>query len=313
MQDWRQHKSNCTVIKKRYDLWKEDKSNVLPDRNVLDTKEGPCAICLEETIANPVSLPCGHEFCFECIGEYQHSANSDKATSCPHCRGEIPNVAKKAFERNTLYTNRALNSPKGSGEQKKYAKLALAEYDAAVKLFNEEDGGVEHLRSMLLRSMMAAMTGQPEETIKITNKTLSMSDKHLGFLNFEQVTQVKNVQAEAYSELGKWKDAGKIYTSIYEEYMRRRKRPFGNIFAGLTRALYMGKEYDKAVKIGLSGTTSEQRCYSEIHKYLALSQKALGDIGEAKITMKRAILYEERWNKDNLEKNKQLLRELNNH
>ena len=49
-----------------------------------------------------------------------------------------------------------------------------------------------------------------------------------------------------------------------------------------------------------------------VHEYVALSRKANGDIDEAKKTMSQAILYEHHWDEDNLQKNKQLLPELNN-
>ena len=51
VQHWKQHKSECTFIKEKYDDWKKDMSESLPDTTSLDTKEGPCAICLEETIS----------------------------------------------------------------------------------------------------------------------------------------------------------------------------------------------------------------------------------------------------------------------
>jgi len=300
-------------------MWKEDSSNVLPDSNIHETKEGPCAICLEETITNPISLPCGHEFCFECIGGYQYSPTSDNPSSCPYCRGDIPNVVKKSLDRNMLYFKRAMQSPKGSEEQKKYARLAVAEYDTAEKVFNvkgkgnnKADNGEMDVGGMFMRSVVVAMTGQPEETIKITNKTLSLNEKHPGYMELYQVHEVKNSQAKAYSELGKWEEADKIYTSIFKECMRRNKVPNGNIIVEMCRALYMTKKYDKAIEMG----TMVTKCYRStpgIHKYLALSQKALGSIDEAKKIMHRAILYEENWNKDNLEQNKKLLRELNSH
>jgi len=226
VQDWKRHKQTCSLLKKQHDLWKEDRSNVLPDSNILDAKEGPCAICLEETISNPVSLPCGHEFCFECIGEYQFSPNSDNPSSCPYCRGEIPNVVKKSLDINLLYTKRAMHSRKGSAEQKKYARLALAEYNTAEKIFNvkgkgnnEADNGEMDVGVMFMRSVVGAMAGQPEETIKITNKTLSLNDRYPGHMEYYQVQEVRHLQAEAYSELGKWEEAEKIYTSIYRELL----------------------------------------------------------------------------------------------
>ena len=72
------------------------RSNKLPETTTLETKEGPCAICLEETITNPVVMPCGHAFCFACVGHYQKSSTSKEAL-CPYCRGEIPDVVDKAF------------------------------------------------------------------------------------------------------------------------------------------------------------------------------------------------------------------------
>ena len=75
MQHWKQHKPNCTWIKEHYVKCKEDMSKVLPDSSALDSKEGPCAICLEETITNPVILPCGHAFAFhvsEIISNHLH-------------------------------------------------------------------------------------------------------------------------------------------------------------------------------------------------------------------------------------------------
>ena len=131
VQHWKQHKSACTIIKTEHNKWKEAMNNVLPDATVNDTKEGPCAICLEETITNPVVLPCGHAFCFACVGNYQCSSTSKEGASCPYCRGEIPEVTQRAMERAILYSKRAiLSSANNSEEKKKHAKLALAEIDS---------------------------------------------------------------------------------------------------------------------------------------------------------------------------------------
>ena len=79
----------------------------------------------------------------------------------------------------------------------------------------------------------------------------------------------------------------------------------------LSRALYEMGKYDDA--INRASTLIELGCYHPgSHKYLALSQRAKGNIDEAKKTLSRAILYEWHWEMDNLQNNKQLLRELNN-
>ena len=40
----------------------------IPDVGPTDKIDGPCVICLEDTVTNPVTLECGHVFCFGCIG-----------------------------------------------------------------------------------------------------------------------------------------------------------------------------------------------------------------------------------------------------
>ncbi|KAJ8002065.1 hypothetical protein DPEC_G00175930 [Dallia pectoralis] len=45
-----------------------------------------CSLCLE-VFSEPVSVPCGHNFCKACINEYWDSTNLCK---CPLCRKDFP-------------------------------------------------------------------------------------------------------------------------------------------------------------------------------------------------------------------------------
>ena len=42
-----------------------------------------CAVCLE-IMVEPITLPCGHNFCYSCLDQYFNESNT-----CPLCRGEI--------------------------------------------------------------------------------------------------------------------------------------------------------------------------------------------------------------------------------
>ena len=312
VQHWKQHKSTCTKIKKLHDMWKEDKSKVLPDGSALDTKEGPCAICLEETITNPVVLPCGHAFCFSCVGNYQQSSTSKEGASCPYCRGEIPDVVEKAVDRATLYGDRAHSSSKGSEKQKKYAKLAFAEFESLMELIDPEDEDKEgQINVLYARVVMISIAGQPEEAIAVTKEFLVLNEKYPGILSFDDIVQAKCYQAEAYSDCGKWKDAIKIYKSLIGECKQRGKNAIPMDVIGYSQALYELRKYDDAMEVG-NIAIELNRSLPGVHKYVALSQKANGDIDAAAKTMSRAILYEEHWDMDNLQKNKELLWELNN-
>ena len=292
----------------QYETWKERMNNVLPDNTALDTKEGPCAICLEETITNPVVLPCGHVFCFGCVGGYQCSSDSEE---CPYCRGEIPDVFDNAAERLKLYCKRAFASSKSSEEQKKYAQLAVAEIDAFMELLNPEDKNKEAYMNMLhTKAMMTAMTGQPEDSIKITDEILSLNESHPGIFDPAKVKQTKRFQAAAYVALGKWEEAGKIYKALYKACLQRGEYN-ALVLMGLARTKYELGKYDEAIEYSNIAIEAFRQCPG-VHKYVALSQKAKGDIDEAKKTMSRAILYETHFDKDNMQKNKELLQEMNN-
>ena len=283
-------------------------SNTLPDGTPLDTKEGPCAICLEETIINPVVLPCGHAFCFSCVGHYQKS-NSKKGASCPYCRGEIPNVGVKAMERALLYGKRAHALPKGSEERKKYAKLALAELDSLIDLYEDKELHTNKLRYLYTKVTIIHLTDQPEETIAVTKELLMLNEKHPGRLVLDRVEFTKRSLADAYVALGKWKEAEKIYKALYDTILQRGAHDV-MVQMGLAQTKYELGKYDEAIEIGKSGIDMN-RCCPGVHKFVSLSQKAKGNISEAKKTMSRAILYEKHWDKDNVQANKDLLRELN--
>ena len=282
----------------------------LPDSSALDTKEGPCAICLEETITNPVVLPCGHVFCFSCVGKYQWASESGKA-SCPYCRGEIPDMVERASERGNLYMGRAFTSPGGSEEQKKYAKLALAEQESCNEYFSQFSREDFSIMLLYFRAAMMTMTDQPEETIKITKEVLSLNEIHPGVLSVVKVLSMRHGLAKAYEACGKWKDALGIYVSMYNEDMQRGETPYSRLFLSLCRVMYEIHDYDTAIKMGKLAIM-QNRELPGVHKYVALSHKAQGNVEEAKQLISRAILYEEHWNKDNLRQNKQVLKELSN-
>ncbi|XP_038662254.1 tripartite motif-containing protein 16-like [Scyliorhinus canicula] len=48
-----------------------------------------CAICLE-LFTDPVTIPCGHNFCMECIKSYWDKEVHMKSDSCPNCRASFP-------------------------------------------------------------------------------------------------------------------------------------------------------------------------------------------------------------------------------
>ena len=179
--------------------------------------------------------------------------------------------------------------------------------DAVMEIFDLEVKE-NYMNMLFLRAAMLSMVEQPE-AITVTEELLLLNEKHPGILDFGDVSRVKHWNAQAYSDCGKWKDAVKSCKSLIREHEQHGGYPYALVFIDYSRALYELRKYDEAIEVGNMGI-KVRRYQSGVHKYVALSQKANGDIDEAKMTMARAILYEYHWDEDNLQKNKQMLREL---
>ncbi|GCB59782.1 hypothetical protein scyTo_0014015 [Scyliorhinus torazame] len=58
-----------------------------------------CAICLD-LFKNPATIPCGHNFCLECIGRFWDQQFSIGAYSCPQCRKSF--IPRPLLHRNII-------------------------------------------------------------------------------------------------------------------------------------------------------------------------------------------------------------------
>ena len=70
------------------------------------------------------------------------------------------------------------------------------------------------------------------------------------------------------------------------------------MFMGMSRCMYHLKNYEFAIQLG-EAAIEMNRHFPQVHKYVALSQKASGDIEGAIRTMARAVNYETPWDEAN--------------
>jgi len=119
-------------------------------------------------------------------------------------------------------------------------------------------------------------------------------------------------QAEyIYQDRGQWESAAETYKGLLmseEMYFASSPPQQRRVWMGLCRCFYEMGDYEKAVAAG-SAALEMNRHFPQAHKYVALAQKASGDLEAAKATMTRAVLYEAPWDEANLEANKKLLKE----
>ncbi|XP_052441545.1 putative tripartite motif-containing protein 61, partial [Carassius gibelio] len=59
-----------------------------------------CPICMD-LLRDPVTIPCGHNYCMECIKSYWEQKSQKKLCSCPECRQTFS--PRPALNKNTLF------------------------------------------------------------------------------------------------------------------------------------------------------------------------------------------------------------------
>ena len=335
-QDWKNvHKQRCVPMgehRKRCEAHGKD----VPDSKMAGIiTEGPCVICLEETITSPVVLDCSHVFCYKCLDKYQQTrvtkfltergadVNSLGAmgrssllsagsllgdpnikSKCPYCREEMPDLRMEAVKRSTLYGERMFKLPFGSDERKKCLELAVSGLDAILKSDKGDLIALKCKAKLLIED-------DPETAVSILEKILLIVEQTFNktvFNYWDTVFDIKLHLAKAYQSLEEWKKSINVYTSILGHSICGHEILY-EVRMGMSRNFYEIGAYEKSIKCGNSAIET-CRVNKRVHKYVALSQKAKGDIDGAKKTLSRAVLYEEPWDEENLKDNLQMLNEL---
>ena len=129
-----------------------------------------------------------------------------------------------------------------------------------------------------------------------------------------ELLETKLKLAAAHQAAGEWDAANVLYMAIVggmgDNPMYGGLRLQLRLWMGMTRTFYEMGAYERAIKGSGGMAVAMNRHYPGVHKYVALSEKASGDLGAAVKTMSRAVLYEAPWDLENLANNRALLCEL---
>ncbi|CAJ1964279.1 unnamed protein product [Cylindrotheca closterium] len=120
------------------------------------------------------------------------------------------------------------------------------------------------------------------------------------------------LQAECiHQEDGNWDTAIELYKQILGNFEQHQASPpeWRRVWMGLSRCFFELGDYDMSIHAG-TAALEMNRHFPQAHKYVALAQKASGDVEGAKATLSRAILYETPWDDDNIQSNKRLWQEM---
>ncbi|XP_043120659.1 tripartite motif-containing protein 16 isoform X2 [Puntigrus tetrazona] len=91
----------------------------------VDKEQFCCSVCLE-VLWEPVTIPCGHSYCMECIKGYWRKCESKEEYSCPQCRRTFN--PKPALCRNTMLAD-IVEKLRRTGVQEAAGKAADVDCD----------------------------------------------------------------------------------------------------------------------------------------------------------------------------------------
>ena len=150
---------------------------------------------------------------------------------------------------------------------------------------------------------MKTLPVEQMEEYKTTNNTLNML-----LFSFDIFAKM----GEAQEMMENWEAAKLIYFEMMQnmdDHNSATPPQQRMMYMGLCRCFYYLGECDKALAAG-DAALQMNRHFPFVHQYIALAQKAMGDLQAAKETMARALIYEAPWDDQHYERVLELYREI---
>ncbi|CAJ1960334.1 unnamed protein product [Cylindrotheca closterium] len=170
----------------------------------------------------------------------------------------------------------------------------------------------EEFNSMVKQGEALTAQGKEDEAEEVLQKLDEYKAKRntLSLLNFSFDVYAMLARAEEMME--NWEAAKLMYFAMMEnmtDHTTATPPQQREMYMGMCRVAYHLKRYDKALAAG-EVVLEMNRHFPFCHKYIALSQKAMGDMDAAKVTMARALVYEAPWDDQHHEQVLELYREI---
>jgi hypothetical protein len=160
--------------------------------------------------------------------------------------------------------------------------------------------------TLYIKAQLMVMDGRyGQEAIEAAKKFKEMDDSTktnfvFGLMKSNFAPTI--VLAGAHETAEEWKEAmhlyATLYGNIYDSEPNATPPEQRKIIMGMSRCFYELGIYEHSVELGLAAVEMN-RHFPGVHKYIALSEKARGNIDEAVKIASRAVLYEAPWNEHN--------------
>ena len=338
---WKEHREDCRDVNGMWRLAFPTACTTPQEATNTD-----CAICLSETIVNPLVLDCRHAFCFSCLSKYQERTSKYRHRfQCPLCRN--PNAQDAPLDHIVLLVSRAHKMEPGWEEEREHR------FQEALDLLAKAmESDANDLRMLNLQAEILLLKGDPDQAVDVLHTLFVLNrqgaeyarvlteklDRHdeLSFAGRDDEAEqlLKEIQvynqthdvtctneieiqlllAQAHEAKSDWDAAVDVYVGMSDFYggpskdVRQRELQ-RKLFMCISEAFYNTGDYDKAIDGGDSAIEMNRQ-FPGVHKYVALSHKRKGNLEEAQTVMNRAVLYETPWDDSNRQQNYDLWKDL---
>jgi len=296
--DWKEHKKVCNALANESVVFQAKESRVAGyvDSSMQAT-HSECAICLEGINERPLALPCQHVFCQPCLMEHQKYLGV--GVSCPLCRAQLPEgLYQYVYANASLFVIMANRKP---NQKEHFCALARKE----LKAFEDKE-----LTSPEIRTVDAELLFLEEKYEEAIATSRSIISSPIQPVEPVECANLRNI-IKAYMRLRRFNDAMKYIKDLFKiaddpvKYMYDVRF----LFHHASECMYELGSYNESINFGNAAMESN-RHYQDVHRWIALSQKALGQWDEAVLTMRRAVRYEAPWDAQHTQRCQDLLDQL---
>ncbi|KAI3374178.1 hypothetical protein L3Q82_006037 [Scortum barcoo] len=113
-------------------------SEMAQQENQRDQKKFCCSICLD-LLKDPVTIPCGHSYCMNCIKTHWDDEDEKKIHSCPQCRQTFTPRPVLSEKHHPHYDAPPLKKHKLVDPSKKLQENICSRHDEVMKMFCRTD------------------------------------------------------------------------------------------------------------------------------------------------------------------------------
>jgi len=192
------------------------------------------------------------------------------------------------------------------------ATSAVAAFKAVLELNCSNEEVRDERIQILARADAAHEAGDDDEADRLMSMLEQGGTGPKVFASGERgLLETKLKLADAQQEMADWDAAKELYMSILRDMGD--DHTYGGLklqlklWMGMTRIFFETGDYERAICGSGSMAIAMNRHYPGVHKYVALSEKASGDLTAAVRTANRAVVYETPWDPNNKAENQALL------